>query len=317
MKALIIGAGGFVGSYLITELCENRGWSVSATKLPTESIHTESDCDIFDLDILNESDISELITHVNPDCIFHLAAQSSVAVSWEKPALTVDINVKGGVNLLEAVRKSGKKPRVILIGSSEEYGYAAGKQAYLNENIVPEPGNVYALTKYMQNLIGGIYGRAYGMDIISVRAFNHIGPGQSPQFVVSDFCRQAAEIEAGLRESVIRVGNISVMRDFTDVRDVVCAYAEIALKGQGGETYNVGSGRSVFIKEILDIILSQSFKKINIEIDSGKMRPTDIPKIEANVSKLYKDTGWKAQIQITETISNTLNYWRRALEQQM
>lgn len=313
MKALIIGAGGFVGSYLITELSENRGWSVCATKLPAESIHTQSACDICDLDILNENDISELITNINPDFIFHLAAQSSVAVSWEKPALTADINVKGCVNLLEAVRKSGMKPRIILIGSSEEYGYAARKQASLDENTVPEPENIYALTKYMQNMIGGIYGRAYGMDIISVRAFNHIGAGQNPQFVVSDFCRQAAEIEAGLREPVIRVGNLSAERDFTDVRDIVRAYGDIAVNGKGGETYNVGNGSSAAIKDILDMILSLSSKEIRVEIDKNRFRPVDTPVIKADISKLRNSTGWTPQYTLKETIKDTLEYWRGAI----
>ena len=313
MKALIIGAGGFVGSYLITELSENRGWSVCATKLPTESIHIESACDIFDLDILSEGDISEPIAKTRPDCIFHLAAQSSVAVAWEKPALTVDINVKGCVNLLEAVRKSGTKPRVILIGSSEEYGYAAAEQAYLSENTVPKPGNIYALTKYTQNLIGQIYCKAYKMDIIAVRAFNHIGPGQSPQFVVSDFCKQAAEIELGLKEPVVCVGNLSAERDFTDVRDIVRAYAEISLKGKCGETYNVGSGKAVSIEKILKIILSLSSKGIQVVIDKNRFRPVDTPKIEADIFGLTTDTAWLPQIELKDSVSDIFEYWRSEL----
>ena len=313
MKALIIGAGGFVGGYLIDELSANRGWSVCATKLPNESIHTKSSCDIFDLDILNEKDISDLIAKTCPDCIFHLAAQSSVAVSWEKPALTVDINVKGCVNLLEAVRKSGTKPRVILIGSSEEYGYAAKKQSCLGENITPEPANIYALTKHTQNLIGGIYGKAYGLDIISVRAFNHIGPGQSPQFVVSDFCKQVAEIEAGLKEPVIYVGNLSAERDFVDVRDIVRAYGDIADRGKSGETYNVGSGKAISIRKILEIILSLSSKEIYVETDKSRFRPVDTPKIEADISGLKTDTEWFPQIKLKDSISDIFEYWKSAL----
>lgn len=310
MKALIIGAGGFVGSYLIDELAGSKGWEVCATKLPSESIRTGCACEISDLNILNEDDVSKLISGTKPDFIFYLAAQSSVAVSWEKPALTVDVNVKGCVNLLEAVRKSGMKPRVILIGSSEEYGYAAKKQACLDESVVPEPGNIYALTKYTQNLLGQIYGRAYGMDIISVRAFNHIGPGQSPQFVVSDFCKQTAEIEAGLREPIIYVGNLSAQRDFTDVRDIVRAYGEIAVKGKSGVTYNVGSGNAVSISKILEIVLSLSLKEIRAETDTNKFRPVETPVIAADISKILGDTGWSPEYSIRDTIKDTLNYWR-------
>lgn len=313
MKALIIGAGGFVGSYLIDELTGNKGWNVCATKLPTETVNTKSACDIFDLDILSENDISELIANTCPDFIFHLAAQSSVAVAWEKPALTVDINVKGCVNLLEAVRKSGTNPRVILIGSSEEYGYAAREQACLSENTVPKPGNIYALTKYTQNLIGQIYCKAYKMDIIAVRAFNHIGPGQSPQFVVSDFCKQVAEIESGLREPVIHVGNLSAERDFSDVRDIVRAYGDIAVSGKSGETYNVGSGKAVSIEKILEIILSLSSKKIQVEIDKNRFRPVDTPKIEADIFRLTTDTDWFPQVELKDSVSDIFEYWRSEL----
>lgn len=313
MKALIIGAGGFVGSYLIEELSGNRGWSVVATKLPTESIHTKSSCDIFDLDILNEKDISNLIAKTCPDCIFHLAAQSSVAVSWEKPSLTIDINIKGCVNLLEAVRKSGIVSRIIMIGSSEEYGFAVKKTFCLNENCPPEPANIYAVTKYTQNLIGRIYATAYKMDVIAVRAFNHIGPGQSPHFVVSDFCRQAAEIDAGIKEPVIRVGNLSAERDFTDVRDIVRAYAQIVIKGKSGKTYNVGSGKAISIKEILEIILPLSSKEIRIEVDKNRFRPVDTPKIEADVSELEKDTGWKPEIKVEDSVFDIFEYWKTNL----
>ncbi len=308
MRALIIGAGGFVGGYLIREL-SSRGWEVTATKLPQEKI-TEENCAVRDLDILNEADISALLADVKPDLIFHLAAQSSVALSWKKPALTVDINIKGSVNLLEAVRNSGLSPRLILIGSAEEYGYAANLDVPVDESVAPDPGNIYAVTKYTQNMLGRLYSRAYKMDIISVRAFNHIGPGQAPQFVVSDFCRQAADIEKKLKEPVIRVGNLSAKRDFTDVRDIVRAYAELALNGRAGETYNVGSGKAVTIQSILDMIISLSSAEISVEIDKTRFRPADIPRIEADISKLNRDTGWKPELNLEDSVNDILRYWR-------
>ena len=311
--ALIVGAGGFVGEYLIKELSSN-GWEVCATKLPAETINTEASCSVCDMDILDTESIERVLNDKKPDCIFHLAAQSSVALSWKNPALTVDVNIKGSVNLLESVRKSEINPRIILVGSGEEYGYSANLGTPMNESVMPDPASIYALTKYTQNMIGKLYHRAYGMDIISVRAFNHIGPGQASQFVVSDFCRQVAEIESGLREPIIYVGNLSSMRDFTDVRDIVRAYREIALKGISGNIYNVGSGKIISVREVLDMILALSKVKISVETDKAKFRPADIPKIEADISKLKNDIGWMPEISLDESLEDITEYWREEVK---
>lgn len=313
MKALIIGAGGFVGGYLISELCQ-RGWEVCATKLPHEKIHIFSGSAVSystaDLDILDENAVRGLIADCRPDVIFHLAAQSSVALSWKKPALTADINIKGCIDLLEAVRGSGLSPRILFIGSSEEYGYAANRPEPVRETVRPEPANIYAITKLAQNMIGELYCKAYGMDIISVRAFNHIGPGQLPQFVVADFCKQAAEIAMGKRKPVIYVGNLAAKRDFTDVRDIVRAYAGLAEKGKSGETYNVGSGHAVSIQSILDEIIRLSGAEIRVETDKERFRPVDVPFIEADVSKLKNDTGWERKISLENSLRDILAYFR-------
>lgn len=309
MKALIVGAGGFVGDYLINELAENRGWTVVATKLPSEKI-SAPDCSVRNLDILSESDILALLSEVRPDVIFHLAAQSSVALSWENPALTIDVNIKGSVNLLEAVRKSSLSPRILMIGSGEEYGYAADVDGSVDENVPPDPGNIYAVTKMTQNITGRLYYRAYGMDIINVRAFNHIGPGQSPRFVVSGFCKQAADIEKGVQESVIHVGNIEVYRDFTDVRDIVRAYADLAERGESGQTYNVGSGKAVKLGSILDIICKRSRAAVSVEVDENRFRPADIPRIQADISKITSHTEWRPVIPLETSVEDILNYWR-------
>lgn len=313
MKALIIGAGGFVGSYLINELSVNRGWNVCATKLPAENISSDAVFEQADLDILDEEAILTLINSFRPDYIFHLAAQSSVAVSWKKPALTVDINIKGSINLLEAVRKSELDIKIIFIGSGEEYGYAANTDTAISEEVYPEPGNIYAVTKFTQNMIGGLYSKAYNMNIVSVRAFNHIGPRQSSQFVASDFCKQAAEIETGKREPVIYVGNLAARRDFTDVRDIVRAYAELALHGRSGETYNVGSGKAVPIQSVLDCVCELSDAEIEVKVDPAKLRPVDVPVIEPDISKITKDTGWKPEIDIRLSIKDILDCWRKQL----
>jgi len=312
MRALIIGAAGFVGGYLIDELTQNFKWEVFATKLPFEFIENTS-AKVIDVDILNETELSECINCVQPDIIYHLAAQSSVAVSWKKPAMTADINIKGAINLLEGVRTIGKKPRVILIGSSEEYGNAAKLNMRIDESVIPEPGNIYALTKYTQNMLGGLYARAYGLDVIMVRAFNHIGPGQHTRFVVADFCNQAAEIEAGLREPVIYVGNLSAKRDFSDVRDIVRAYSLLGVKGKSGETYNVGSGKAISIRYVLDEILKQSLTSFEIKVDPERFRPIDIPMIEADITKLQQCTGYKPTFSFQKSLSDILDYQRNQI----
>ena len=307
--ALIIGGAGFVGSYLAEYLHDECGYFVNSTKLANETLDSPYG-DVYDLNILDQEQIEQLLTKMKPDCIFHLAAQSSVAVSWKRPQLTVDINVKGVVNLLEALKNIQYKGRTLLIGSGEEYGMIREDECPVTEDNVLRPGNIYAATKSCQNLLGAIYAKAYQLDIMMVRAFNHIGPNQIPQFVVADFCSQVAAIEKGLQKPEIRVGNLSAKRDFTDVRDVVAAYGAIVEKGCSGETYNVGSGHAVAIQDILDEILSLSERDIQVIVDQSKFRPVDVPVIEADISKIQKDTSWKPQISLRQTLVETMEYWR-------
>lgn len=312
-KALIIGAGGFVGGYLAECLTNEFDMEVYATKLPgTESMEDLSMLNgrVYDLDILNKSDIIDLLYNIRPDYIFHLAAQSSVSLAWKNPSLTIDVNIKGSVNLMDAIRELYYKPRVVIVGSGEEYGHIKLEETPITEDTKLRPGNIYAATKACQNMIGSIYSKAYDMELMMVRAFNHFGPGQLPIFVVSDFCKQVAEIEKGLREPVLHVGNLAAKRDFTDVRDVVRAYGLLALKGVSGETYNVGSGHAIEIRELLNNIISLSDVDIKVEVDPNKIRPVDIPIIEADISKINAETGWKPQIPVMRTIEETLNYWR-------
>ena len=305
--SLILGGGGFVGDYLIRQLT-GAGETVHATKLPQEQI--QAACTVHDLDILDSAAVAALLQTLQPARIYHLAAQSSVAVSWKNPQLTVDVNIKGTLNVLDAVRQLGEQPRILLIGSGEEYGHVRDGACPITEEEALHPGNIYAATKACQGMLGEIYAKAYGMDILCVRAFNHVGPMQAPAFVVSDFCRQAARIEQGLQPPVISVGNLSARRDFTDVRDVVRAYAVLMQHGKSGGVYNVGSGRAVAIQAILDEILQLSTAKITVEQDPARLRPVDVPVIEADISRLRTDTGWVPEISLTQTLTDTLAYWR-------
>lgn len=310
MKALVVGGGGFVGPYLVKHLKEEQGMEVYVTKTEKETL--DMDCSgIYDLDILELNQVTELLNKIRPDYIFHLAAQSSVAYSWKNPGLTIDVNIKGCVNLLDGIRQLDYKPRVLLIGSGEEYGHIKDGECPIVEDNVLRPGNIYAATKSCQNMLGKIYSDAYDMDVMMVRAFNHIGPNQTPVFVVADFCKQVADIENGLSEPVIYVGNLSARRDFTDVRDVVRAYAMLVKDGKRGETYNVGRGHAVAIQEILDRIVALSDKDIEVRVDESKLRPVDVPIIEPDINKIRETVGWEPEIELETTLKETLEYWRR------
>ena len=310
-RALIIGGGGFAGGYLIRELTA-AGYEVHATCLPEEEIC--GDCAVYSLDIGDVSAIEGLLARVMPDVVFHLAAQSSVAVSWKKPALTAQVNVVGAVNVLEAVRLSQRPDtRLLLIGSGEEYGFIPKDACPLSEEEKLRPGNIYAATKVCQEMIGQIYSRSYGMDIVMTRSFNHTGPGQSPTFVVSEICRQIAAAEQPGAPAELLIGNTDAKRDFTDVRDVVRAYRLLAEKGVPGRVYNVGRGSAAAISQILETALSMSQVEIAVIRDPRRLRASDIPIIEPDVSLIFADTGWRAQISIEETVRDTLEWWREKL----
>lgn len=309
MKSLIVGGAGFVGFYLTAHLLE-KGEEAAITKLPGETPQTDMAA-AYDLDILNKGEIVDLLSRLRPDRIYHLAALASVALCWKNPSAAIDVNIKGAVNLLDAVREiPGYSPRILVIGSGEEYGHVRPEDIPIDEDTPVRPGNIYAATKAAQGLMCGIYARAYGMDIMTVRAFNHIGPEQAPIYVAADFCRQVVRIEKGLQAPVMKVGNLSARRDFSDVRDVVRAYRLLMEYGRAQEIYNVGSGKAISIEELLQMILEISDASINVEVDPARLRPVDVPVIEADITKISRDTGWKPEIPLRETISRTLEYWR-------
>ena len=308
-KALILGGGGFAGRYLAAHLRASGLWHVAVSG--STSAPKGVDCDeSFAVNVLDQDAMKKLVRDYAPDGIFHLAAQSSASLSWKEPGMTVDVNIRGTVNVLEAARAAEKTPRILLVGSSEEYGAVSPEECPIREEQPLHPGNPYALSKVSQELLGRLYFEAYGMDVISVRAFNHIGPGQAESFAVSDFCRQTALIEKGERPPVISVGNLSARRDFTDVRDVVHAYALLMEKGKGGEVYNVGSGEARSLREMLDVILSLSTREIRVETDPARFRPLDAPLNVADVTKLRESVGWTPEIPVRDTVRDTLNYWR-------
>ena len=311
-KVLITGANGFVGKYLIEKLL-SEDCQVYGTVLDGD-LYADSRVNFYHLDLTDTVETKKLIEKVQPDIIFHLASQSSVKMSWDKPQLTFNVNVIGTINLLEGIRICNPSARIILIGSSEEYGSIFKENSSPLEETKCFPENIYAITKSTQNYLGNMYYKAYGMNIVMTRSFNHVGPGQSPQFVISDFCKQVAEIELKGANPVINVGNLNSYRDFLDVRDVVEAYYELSLNGKSGETYNVGSGTSYKVENLLSMIINMSDYKIKVKIDEKKFRPIDIPETCADINKILCDTNWSPKYEIKDTISNTLEYWREKYE---
>ena len=263
-------------------------------------------------DLLDSQETLNSVQYVNPDIVIHLAGQASVPISWKKPKETFEINVLAAVNLLEAVRTVNPSTRIVLVGSSDEYGQLGDKGVNVHEDILLNPQTPYAVSKMAQEQMAGIYVRAYGMNICMTRSFNHCGAGQREGFLFPDFASGIAKVENGI-EKYMKVGNLSSRRDFTHVKDVVRAYRLLAEKGLPGEIYNVGSGITYSAQEILDKMLSKAHCAIVTKQDPERMRPSETPVICCNRSKLTRDTGWQPQIEIDEIINDVLFEWREKL----
>ena len=307
MRALITGALGFVGPYLAKHLDE-QGLEVWCTDLAPKGNGLPGTYRT--MDITSGTAIEQILKECQPAYIFHLAGQSSVAVSWKDTALTFKINILGSINILEATKKIIPECNLVLIGSGEEYGTVKMENLPINEYKFPNPQNPYSLSKYTQTQLGLQYTKAYGMKIFLIRPFNHTGPGQAKGFVIPDFASQIAEMEARIIPPIIKVGNLDAQRDFSDVRDMVKAYWLIVQKGNPGQIYNLGTGQAVPVQNILDQLLALSTIPITIAIDQAKFRPIEVPVIYADIAKVHRDTGWQPEIPLSQTLQDTLDYWR-------
>lgn len=314
MKALITGTG-FVGRHLARYLVK-QDIEVLGTAL-----HSPEEEELFEgyqyllCDVCSQAALQNILEKWNPDYIFHLAAQSSASHSWVQTRETFEINLMGELNLLETLRRLGISARVLITCSSHEYGKVDPRDFPISEEQLLRPDSPYALSKVFQELLAKQYFEAYGMPLVVTRAFNHAGPGQGTGFVCADFAKQIAEVEAGIREPIIYVGNLGTKRDFTDVRDIVRAYWLIMEKGKAGETYNVCSGKAYAIGEILDILLSKARVKVEIRNDPERSRPADIPVLLGDPAKIFRATGWKPEIPFERTLEDVLNYWRQMIGQ--
>ncbi len=261
-----------------------------------------------EVDLSDAAGLQQAVEAAAPDLVFHLAAQASVGHSWADPDETYLTNVLGQLHLLEAIRALGAKPQVLIASSAEVYG--APDAVPIAETAPLRPGSPYAVTKAAQDLMGYQYFAAYGLPVVRTRAFNHLGPGQGPGFVAPDFAQQIAQVEAGQRAPVIEVGNLSAERDLSDVRDVVRAYYWVLRMGKPGEAYNIGRGSAVPIQYVLDPLLAHSTASIEVRVDPARQRPSDAPRIYADITKLRLATGWAPETSLEQSLIDVLEYWR-------
>jgi GDP-4-dehydro-6-deoxy-D-mannose reductase len=311
LRALITGVGGFAGSHLSDYLLNQTDWQVSGCVLPGwDCSRLDRRVACVELNLRDRPAVRAMLGDSAPDVIFHLAAQSFVPVSWDDPWDTLENNIRAQANLLDGLIKLGASPRVLVVGSNEEYGLVRPEDLPLREDSPLRPNNPYAVSKVAQDLLGLSYFLSHRLPVLRVRPFNHIGPRQGESFVVSSFAKQIAMIETGQQEPVIHVGNLSARRDFTDVRDVVRAYYRVVTQGQPGEVYNIGSGRSRSIQGILDILVSLGRVAVRVEQDLARMRPSDTPEIRCDASKLQAVTGWEPTIPLEQSLRDVLDDWR-------
>jgi len=315
LRALITGIAGFAGSHLAEFLLQETDWEVWGTIHHTDHnvAHLRDQLRLVPVDLRDPEAVIHLVREARPDRVYHLAGQSYVPASWHDPWATFEVNVRSQLNLLEALLAADLTPRVLVVGSNEEYGLIRPEDLPVDEETPLRPASPYAVSKVAQDMMGLQYFLSHGLPVVRVRPFNHIGPRQREEFVAPAFAKQIAEIEAGLRPPVVRVGNLDARRDFTDVRDMVCAYHLALERATPGEVYNLGSGKAHSIRELLEIFLELSTVEVAVEQDPARMRPADVPVSICDATKFRTQTGWTPQIPFRESLHSVLEYWRQVV----
>lgn len=313
MRLLVTGAGGFVGGHLVDFLhAEHPGVEVHGVVLPHGSVswRAAAGARVVEADLNDAASAAAVVEETRPDRIIHLAGQSSVHQSWLDPGGTLRTNVLGLVHLLDAARRAGLQPAVLVVGSAEEYGPVPPEAMPIREDAPLRPASPYAVSKVAQGALALLYGPAGGMRVVLTRTFHHTGPGRGEAFAESSFARQIAEIEAGTRAPVLKVGNLDAVRDFSDVRDVVRAYWLLLERGEGGVAYNVCSGRGRRVRDLLDTLLAASAARVEVRVDPERLRPSDVPAQVGDPSRLRAATGWEPRIPLERTLADLLDDWR-------
>jgi GDP-4-dehydro-6-deoxy-D-mannose reductase len=313
VKVLVTGVAGFVGGHIVRLLeAEHRAVEVFGLTRPHGSVPDAlpGRVTLVEADLEDASAVEAAVDLVRPDRVVHLAAQSSVHQSWSDPAGTLRTNVQGLLHLLEAIRKRALAPRVLVVGSSEEYGLVRPGDIPLREDAPLRPNSPYAVSKVAQGYLALQYALSHQMGVVRTRTFHHTGPGRGEAFAESSFARQLAEIEAGRRPPVIQVGNLESVRDFSDVRDVVRAYWALLDRGDAGEVYNVCSGSGVRVRDVLQTLVEASGLDVEVRVDPERLRPSDVPALVGDPSRLRSATGWEPRHSLADSLRDLLRHWR-------
>lgn len=318
MRVLITGITGFAGSHLADYILANQPgvkvFGLVRWRSRMENIlHIQDKIELYEGDLKDVISLRSCLAEIEPERIFHLAAQSFVPTSWKCPAETFATNAIGQINLFEALRSLKLSPKIQVAGSSEEYGQVYPDEIPMKETNALRPLSPYAVSKVAQDLLAYQYFRSYGLRTVRTRGFNHTGPRRGEVFVTSNFAKQIAEIEKRKKKPVIRVGNLEAKRDFTDVRDMVRAYWLCLDKGEEGEVYNIGRGIAHSMREILDNLLSLSRVKVKIDVDPKRLRPSDVPVLLSDSTKFIRLSGWKPEIPLKKTLTDLLAFWRERI----
>jgi GDP-4-dehydro-6-deoxy-D-mannose reductase len=308
-RVVITGCGGFVGPYVSRALAA-RGYEVWGVDV-REDVEDPSLSAYVSCDLSHREAVEALLGEAAPRAVVHLAAQSSAGKSLSEPFATLTRNILPTLNILEYARTAGQGARILAVGSGDVYGAVSPGELPLAETRAPKPGNPYALSKAIQEQISAQYAASFGVDVVVTRSFNHTGAGQRDVFVLPSFARQIAEIRAGLRGPRLDVGDLDLKRDFTDVRDVAEAYAALVEKGRRGEVYNVCSGVSHGLRDLLGKLCAMAGVEPEIRVDSSKLRPEEARELRGDPSKIERDTGWRARTPIEATLESLLEHWSR------
>lgn len=314
VRALVTGISGFAGSHLADRLL--AGGDVEVHGVAHVGHDSPNLARLRDRVTLHAADLTSraaarrALEAARPDWVFHLAARASVAGAWRDPERTLVDNVTMQLHVLQALVELELGARVLVVGSSDEYGLVTAGELPITEDCPLRPVNPYAVSKVAQDYLGYQYHLGRGLDVVRVRPFNHIGPRQGTGFVVPDLASQVARIEAGLAPPVLRVGNLSARRDFTDVRDIVRAYRLALERGRPGCVYNIGSQRSWAIAEVLDALLGLARVSVRVEQDPARMRPSDVPEVVCDCRRFHRDTGWQPEYTVEASLADVLDDWR-------
>lgn len=312
MRALITGMNGFAGSHLADFLLTVPNTEIFGVGVGgQENIAQLAGRATFqEIDLTKPDQTESLLGQIQPDRIYHLAGQAFAPISWQDPWGTIEINLRAQVNVLSAMARLKSNARIVVIGSIDEYGRAEPDEMPVTESTPFRPDSPYGVSKIAQDFLGLQYFLSNNLHVVRVRPSNHIGPRQNEQFVTSNFAKQIAEIEAGRREPVLFVGNLTARRDFTDVRDMARAYYLAMERGIAGDVYNIGSEHAVSIEAVLNAMLKQSRTPIRVQQDPARFRPSDTPLMYCDASKFRAQTGWHTTIPLEQSLRDILDYWR-------